>query len=861
MKLIKKYIDKASEYLVRIETHLYRFDERYVFFLLLLLSSIFVLFRFDGSGYLSALENVFNTSGVYTGYDNEYLNGVLFDSALIHNPRFYVFWENLKNWNILEYNHFIGTGVVFYIFPFGEILLNLPMLFFDQIVAMNLTLILMLTLASYFMYKLLRYYDLNNQVAILGSVAWGFSTHHSVWLNFPQHLATGMWIPLIFLLLSKILFEEVVRLKNYFYYFAILFLAINSGYPQVIIYILISLCVFTIGYIIYDFYRKTFEIKKYFLILLFTILSISMSYQFLGRMYSDIQTGLRGNQDRKVATECLICDAKGFIQQNMGFVSPDIFGNGAESEYRGPINSVEYARYSSLIFLPLLLLSFRRVKRKEDLVPYIGIITIVLFYCAMNGVKPIASLWARLPIVGLGNQYRIIAILNFWIVFVGTLNLEWLFNKMKSLKLSKLLTNASIFIIFGLVLLSLTLLFDSNEVVSIKISGLIYSLAISKVLLKHLIIYIGISVALYIYIKGDTKYYAVPLILMAFMELFLFTSSFNEVSPKEIFYPKFNGQEYIVNDEDYFRVFVSKGSFNFFPSNVLSVYGIEELGGYAPTLPSKYIDLFKDTLDNELITGNGIIWANDLESNLFSISNVKYVILETRGLHVHELSEDNLDLKISELGYKIVHEDTNYLILERIDFYKRVYTVDQVLAGELSDEKDDGFDYDPREYVYVDSIDDSIERSSKVRGEISDIVVYSESIEFDIDDDDGEWIFISQHYDKNWEATINNSRLEVFRSNEAFMAIYVPSELLEDGKNHVDMNYRDNTVYNVQIAITIGLLAMILSYIVLCKKRDEKVSIALVVVLLTLLLVNGSYLFINKEVDIKCLRSHTQEVC
>ena len=55
-----------------------------------------------------------------------------------------------------------------------------------------------LSLAGILMYACLVLLGIRPAIAFLAGIAWAYNTHQLVWLLFPQHLATQLWIPLIF---------------------------------------------------------------------------------------------------------------------------------------------------------------------------------------------------------------------------------------------------------------------------------------------------------------------------------------------------------------------------------------------------------------------------------------------------------------------------------------------------------------------------------------------------------------------------------------------------------------------------------------------------------------------------------------
>ncbi|HJP06250.1 MAG TPA: hypothetical protein QF882_02215, partial [Arenicellales bacterium] len=176
-------------------------------------------------------------------------NPLLADSPTAHYPYKKIFWGALQQGSNTDYLPHILTGQPSTGQGTGIFLTSIFQLFMDVPNALDWSTWFRLILAGIFMYALMVYLGFSPIVAALAGIAWTYNTHQMVWLLFPQHLATQLWIPFIFLLNLRLIRDKPdwpsflgLILSVIFFY--------SSGYTQIVLYTFIFIGVFNTIFLI-----------------------------------------------------------------------------------------------------------------------------------------------------------------------------------------------------------------------------------------------------------------------------------------------------------------------------------------------------------------------------------------------------------------------------------------------------------------------------------------------------------------------------------------------------------------------------------------------------------------------------------
>ena len=804
----------------------YIFKKLKQYHIIYILFFLIISFLFVGRGILS--NSFLNSSDIFFdkemfGGDNIPYNPILSDSAMVHYPNNYFFWENIKRGNWSEYRGLNLLGTSFGGNSIVGFYMNIFSLFFDSSLGMTLSSVLVLALIGYFMFVFIQYLTKNNLVSLFAGIVWMLCTHQIVWMQFPQHPLTQMWIPLLFYFYIKVIRET--NLKDSLFLIIILFLHLNSGYSQVTIYTLLYLAIFVFSFLIIDFLKNRnikSMLKKGLYLLIITIIPLLLISGSLLKVSNRISDGLRGTQESNLLEECAICNFSSFFTEMTGFVSPDIYGNGFEYQYTGPVNVVEYSRYFGIIpLLALILIPF--IKKKFLSILFFSIST--LFLLIMLNVPPFGQLFKLIPFVSYGHYTRIITVVLFGYIVSSSITLAK-FIKCKFQKRVWILRFLEIMIAFSIVGFVLILMPNIYD----KFVGFLNNFSHLRAWLDILnynnyllfvrnafFILIGFALFLYfIYQKLKDKLDNFNLLMIGFIVFTLFDIGcfsffFNTFTPNKYNFPDFSGLENITRDTDNSRVHISSKDIFFFPPNTNVIYGLETIDGYSTLMDLDYAEIFKRSFDNVFFSENGVMFSSDSYSEILDLFNVKYVISNIKDEKV-----DNLD-EIYRDDYITIYKNTDFL--SRLFFtngYEVISDTEKVI-DKLIDP-----DFDEQEKIILNK-EPNIEVSSyDVVGEVSGIKVYTESVTAEVQDQDGGWLVFSQAYDPNWHAYIDGEEIEIYEADGVLMGIYV-----DKGRYNILFKYEEKSMRLMSLVkiVFFGLIALLTVYFMIIKKDYSWISI------------------------------------
>lgn len=109
----------------------------------------------------------------------------------------------------------------------------------DKLSAWSIQIVLQHILAAVFTYLLLRYWKVSRKGAVLGGVIFAFSGFNLIWSQWNGHALAAAFIPLLLLFESR--FFDKKSIFSGIGISVILALQILSGYPQVVLYILVAM--------------------------------------------------------------------------------------------------------------------------------------------------------------------------------------------------------------------------------------------------------------------------------------------------------------------------------------------------------------------------------------------------------------------------------------------------------------------------------------------------------------------------------------------------------------------------------------------------------------------------------------------
>jgi len=714
-------------------------------------------------------------------------NRALADSPTAHFPELRLQWELLKRGQSPNFNPYIFSGIEAMTQGVGAFVTSLHQLILDTPSALDWTTWFRLILAGLFMYAFLLRIGINQACAIFGGIAWTYGLPQIVWLQFPQHLATQLWMPLLLLLNIEIIrnrknFSAIVGLivVNILFY--------TSGYTQIVLYTYLVIGVFNTILIFSNNDNRWVErCKSWISVHVVYIAAIIILLPAIWFDAQQLENGLRSIQTYRLKSPTIEWSPQIIVEMIRNWLpdlndvvrwtAPGYHGGIWGKPYHNPEhgNLVEGAAYFgivSLVCVPFALFYRHKVFR-YGLVAAL-IVPLLLFLGLHHRDTLKLGLVNAIPYVGFGNYDRTITIIFFILCILAALGLQKLMNALAAIHLGWPLT----------ILLT-----------PVAVLGFItwYSPDLRVNDLLQAGITLGIFGAL-VFLFTKTRrigYIPVVAIIMATLDLVVVSYGFNTKLNNDLVFPQNDTIRKIVADDDVFRVAVIGEAFLYRP-NILAYYGLPIIDGYSNLVPKNYIKLIKSITDEEQTTANGILYLHKVDTKLLRLFNVKYVITDRL------IDDAQLDL-VHNNDYEHLYQIRNSL--------PRVYCASDLVTVASSEQAlqlfaDAASDYDRPLLANVEKDKASEQESDCV---IKDLEVYTNGLGFQSITDNIHYAIFPYNYSEHWKLSINGDPADVIRGNFFWLAARLP-----EGKNRVSLIYANplQTISSV-IQIVLGLILII----------------------------------------------------
>ncbi|MFW2440281.1 MAG: YfhO family protein [Arenicellales bacterium] len=727
----------------------------------------------------------FNTEFEFKGIHEPIID----DSPYAHYPERKLNWELFRQGHNFNFTPYIFSGTSYTGRKTGAFITSFPQLFFDTPNAIDWSTWLRLALAGIFMYSLLVTVGLHRAGAILAGVLWTYNMHQIAWLEFPQHLATQLWMPLLLLLnIQLIKSKERVPLNLIIGLVVANLLIFTSGYTQIVLYFYFFIGLFNTLYIAFDRDHTILQrLKKWLLVNSIYIVAMGVLVADILSELNDIKLGLRGSQGFRERDADIVIAFSTIIEffQNITpntdelkrFYSPDylggIWGKWYDRLLHG--NIIEGGTYYGVIGLLLSFYSITGLKYLKDKRLYFVLLFLFFFFVGFYYGDPlISALFNLIPFGGSGSYSRIITLLILILCILAGYGLSHLVDDIAAKKYKKIAITVAIF-------------------VSIPILARVFDEAFFLRKFSYSYIVIAITTGIVILAVALKRKNVIPyaIILVCIVDLFAVTYDFNTRMRNSRIFPENKTIRYLQSDAENFRVAVfAEGPI--YHHNILSYYNLPVIGGYLTVAPTDYFNFIRRVYKNVHISLNGklfLLKGGNLD--ILRLMNVKYII-----------SEDVLQTDKAEL----VHYNNNNYVYRILDNLPRAYCASDYIK--ISSEADS-----------ISAVVDALERfdrpvvSSSLpipAGQlteacsVSDLQVYINQLKFNVSSDEASVVLLPYGFSKFWQATVNDKPVNVHRVNSQLMAVAVPA-----GSSQIDVLYLNNyEVTASAIKIGVGLLAI-----------------------------------------------------
>ncbi len=701
---------------------------------------------------------------------------ILLDSPTAHYPQRRFDWDSVNQGQNPNFNPYIFSGMPWGAQGVGAFITSLPQLFFDVADAIDWSTWFRLILAGFFMYLLLMELGLGIASSILGGVLWAYNLHQIVWLQFPQHLATQLWIPLLFLmnllaLRTRFQREYVVGVivVNVLFY--------TSGYTQIVLYTYVFIGLFnTLWVFLVDQDRSGKQRLKVW-VLIHIVHICAFVFYGVGIVLEAqmISEGLRGTQYWRNPVGSLVFDPGTLydflkslvppVEEVKRFYTPDYFGGVWTGRYHRPnSNLVEDAGYAGVLAVFLILYAAITIRSARD-----GRIRLMLFVlialCFSLFYRDAVSISAisLIPFADKGNFGRFLTLIIFFGSILAAFGFRSLLDKLDVTGIPGIVIASGVFLLFPVV-----------------------SAAVSEDFRWQPFIYPGLVIAAFTVITlaaqrytVEKKLFAPAVIILACVDLFSASYGFNTRLDNDHQFPASNGVRFLLNDNDAYRIAVVSET-PMFVSNVLSAFHLPTIEGYSTVIPNKYVEFIKATFNRTHITANGMMLFLEPSIEAFRLLNVKYVL-------------SNKHLKHEQLE-KVL--DTNGHFIYRIkNWLPRAYCASDVIPAATINAQ--GIKQAIKQYDRPAVVEEDVDITASdcdIRG----LQVYTNNFSFSVGASDDALVVLPYGFHNNWHVSVNNQPKRIIKVNHALMGVVVTR-----GESQVHVHYNNvwDTVHAVVLII------------------------------------------------------------
>jgi len=467
-------------------------------------------------------------------------------------------------------------------------------------------------LALFFMYLLLKKYNLANIAALLGSITFAFGGFFTAWLEWGNIGHTLLWLPLIIFSLESLAEHRNDKKK---YFLILLFSLISqffAGHLQISIYILI----FSLVYFIFITLSKQKIKENLKLVFIFLSFILITAIQWLPTLELILNSARDSDIVNTLNRQDWFLPAKHLVQ----LIVPDFFGNPATANYWGEWNYGEFVSFIGVIPFVFLLFSLKSFA-KNSKIKFFWISLAVLLSFAL------ATPWAKLPFIfkipflSTAQPSRLLAIIGFCFSVLSAFGLNSFITRKKS-------DNCVLLIAIG-VLISLASLGFLLRFNVLKINFDYSQIAFRNLILPIVMAFLSILI-LFIentlnnkLIKKALIYF---LLLLALFDFYRFFTKFTPFTKQEWIFPKTKTIDFLQKDQSLFRIMTTDR--RVLPANFTAIYGLQTISGYDPLYLTDYARLITkmESGQDGLANFQRIIEPANYSSNIADSLNVKYVI-------------------------------------------------------------------------------------------------------------------------------------------------------------------------------------------------------------------------------------------
>ncbi len=710
-------------------------------------------------------------------------------------------FEQIKNLKLPVWNPYTFCGnplmaniqsAVFY--P-----LNFIFLIFSMPVAWSLLEIIGLFLMLLFMYLFLRELKISKTSALWGAIVFASTQFLIVWLQLNIVIHTLLWLPLALFAFER--FKKNSKKRFLFLFALCFFMSILGGHPLSFIYVsLISL-----SYILFTSNKRNFLT---FLFLVFVVVLLA-SFQLLPSI-KIYQHAVTGGEFGKEVFKILTIPWKNLPT----FLAPDYFGNNATWNKRGHGGTGDMTPFMGVITLALAPLAFFKKNKKK--VWYFTAISLFGFLLAFDSPLNWIIREARIPMLSSTAPARALIATYFGFAVLSSYGLDLILKKKIPLK--------KVLISIGILTLTFGLLFllTVNKAFFIENPDVKSKFYIS---FRNMILPGGTLFASFLFILAYYKWKKKFLVylLILFNSLF-FLYNFDKIltfGSKKFFYPQHKLITFLQKQNNWRFHGSDAGKID---TNFQIPYKIYTPVGYNVLRIKYYAQLADAAFNTELEYSDAFSRADAFfpsqndpnRDKFFNLTGVKYITNKLENPKPDNTWEQDV-AKFPEDKYKLVWQEEHFQVYERRNVYPRSFIATQsalINNPQKAIEKFYDPDFDVRNTLILSDIAEKPHLNAK-EGKAEIIDYQPNKVTIKIQTDGKALLFLSDAYYPNWQARVDDKKVEVIRTHHAFRSVVVPK-----GEHTVEFFYYPKEFY-YGVGVSFSVLLSLGIYFVISWKKGQ----------------------------------------
>ena len=644
-------------------------------------------------------------------------------------------------------------------------------------------------LAILFMFLFLRSISLGKMPAIIGAIAFGFSSYMTVWIEYGNIGSTLLWLPLILFASKKFIEERKIR----YFLLAIASLTISflAGYIQGIFYIY-SVSIFYCVFLCIQ--NRLYKTKPLIasLFLLFTFPVFLCAFQLLPTY--DLFS-------RSTRNPYSLSQIENLLQPMYYWVTvfvPDFFGNPAHRNYFLPITYIERVMY---VGIPLLFFVFFAIEKSKNKSMKFFLFLGLLFLILTTNLPLIKYLYLiPIPMISTTIPTRALSIFIFCMIIVACFGIQHWIEQEKKEKTIVPFIFLGIYLLFWISVLVLSKMLPH---ITANKSIIFHNLVIPTIIAC-------ITAGIFYCKRFSVKIAVLVLTLLVIADLFFFFEKITPFAPSSLVYPKTPVISWLQAHAGINR-FWGYGSGYIAPNfqtydGTYSPEGNDPLHSrdYGILLASSLNGSYPDRLprpDANIAPGYGLTdMRNPYRQKILNLLGIKYILYEDDSLP--NTIKPHYDI-FPEETYKIIWQQKPWQIYENKQVLPRFFLTSHVsIIPRTKEALAKLYTQNLRTTIMLPKTPLQLP-DANATGTAALVHYDPHTVVFKTDTTGNMFLFLSDEYYPSWHVKIDKNDVPVYKANIAFRAVEVPK-----GKHTVTFVYQPESFKNGLIIAGGSLLCL-----------------------------------------------------